>query len=165
MNAVFQINQHSDVLKVHNFLAQHQMSAVADGKPLIVRISDKQETRTKAQNRLYWLWLSDFAKHTGNDEETLHFEFKYRFLIFIYMRDDPDFNEMALSIANLKDVLGETEQYKVIRDCVIKQTSTTKANTKQMTEYLNRIYDYCLVKHGFKMKIPDDLKWCYDGER
>lgn len=143
------------------YLNENHSQAIADGEPLVVRISNKQEQRTHAQNRLYWLWLSDFARHTGNDKDTLHFNFKYKYLISIYMRDDPEFNEMALSIKNLKNILGETEQFKSIRDGVIRQTSTTKANTKQMTEYLNCIYDECLIKHQFKLKVPDDLRWCY----
>lgn len=158
---IFNIYQHSQIAGVIRYLNEHHSQAIIDGEPLVVRISNKQEQRTHAQNRLYWLWLSDFARHTGNDKDTLHHEFKYKYLISIYMRDDPEFNEMALSIKNLKNILGETEQFKAIRDGVIRQTSTTKANTKQMTEYLNCIYDECLLKHQFQLKVPEDLTWAW----
>ncbi len=160
--AVFPILSHGDVTKVIAYLNQHHSQAIADGEPLVVNISTKMEKRTHAQNRLYWLWLSDLARETGNDKETLHFNFKYKYLISIYMRDDPEFNEMALSIKELKNILGETDIFKAIRDGVIRETSTTKANTKQMTEYLNNIFDECVVKHGIRLKVPDDLAWAWE---
>lgn len=162
--ATYHIHDHSQIVGVIGYLNSNFSSAVADGKPLVVRISDKQDDRTVAQNRLYWLWLTQWAKHQGTTKEHEHFFFKYKYLISIYQRDDQQFAEMCHAIRIVKKELGETEQYKAIRDGVIRETSTTKATVKQMTEYLNRIHDFCL-KHGCKLIIPDELKWCYDGER
>lgn len=160
MRATFTLVYESDAIRVKSYINQHFADAVKTGKPLVVRISNKQEERSDAQNRLYWFWLSELAKATGNDKDDLHYDFKYRFLIGIYMRDDPDFNALGRSVLTLKEEMGESEEFKIIRDFVIKETSTTKANVSQMKEYLDAVYAFALAKYEYQLPIPEDLKWC-----
>lgn len=58
------------------------------GQVCSVVITDKNETRTNAQNRLYWLWLKQIKDKTGQDDDDLHVMFKRLFLAKIYARDD-----------------------------------------------------------------------------
>lgn len=51
---------------------ENHMKAVAEDKPLVVRISEQKETRSLAQNRLYWLWLDTFAKEMGDSSDYYH---------------------------------------------------------------------------------------------
>ena len=151
--AVFTIKDHSDIGKTINYLHNNYTQAnfenkplVVEIKPLVVTIKPDERNRSKAQNRLYWKWLHVIHKKTGNDEEQLHFEYKKKFLINILKRDDESYAEMCLAISNLKQ--SESEQFRAIADGVIRETSTTRMNTTQFTEYLNLIEAFALKELG-----------------
>ena len=156
IQGTYLLKSHSDQVRLDIFLNQHRDSAYADGQPLVVRVSQKQEDRSLAQNRLYWKWLKQWSDHQGTDKDSEHFFFKKKFLIGIYNRDDPEFAEMCRAIKTLK--ANEQEEYEAIANHVIKLTSTRNATTAQFTEYLNDIHAFCL-KHGCYLEVPDDLKW------
>lgn len=158
---VFPIQSHADITKAINYMHTNYNQAINDGKPLVVRIDQKQDDRSTAQNRLYWMWLGQIERKTGQDKDSLHYEFKKRFLIYIYRRDDQDFAEMCDSIAKVKQ--SEPDEYETIGKQVIRLCSTTKLSIKQMTEYLNYVHDFAVVKLGVYLTVPDDLKWCYEG--
>ncbi len=160
--AVFPINSHADITKVINFMHTNYNQAINEGKLLRVVIDQKQDDRSTAQNRLMWMWYDQIGKKTGQDKDSLHYEFKKRFLIYIYRRDDQDFAETCNAIAMLKQ--NECEEYRVIAEQVIRLCSTTKLSVKQMTEYLNYVHDFAVVKLGVYLTVPDDLKWCYQDE-
>ena len=157
--AVFPIQSHADITKAINFMHTHYTQAINDGKPLVVRIDQKQEDRSTAQNRLMWMWLGQIEKKTGQDKDSLHYELKKRFLIYIYRRDDQEFAETCNAIAMLKQ--NECEEYRVIAEQVIRLCSTTKLSVKQMTEYLNYVHDFAVTQLNVFLTVPDDLKWCY----
>ncbi|UNW10665.1 recombination protein NinB [Acinetobacter indicus] len=157
--AVFPINSHADITKAINFMHTNYNQAINEGKPLRVVIDQKQDDRSTAQNRLYWMWLGQIEKKTGQDKDSLHYEFKKRFLIYIYRRDDQEFAETCNAIAMLKQ--NECEEYRVIAEQVIRLCSTTKLSVKQMTEYLNYVHDFAVTKLHVHLTVPDDLKWCY----
>src|SRR4051794_28060168 len=69
-----------------------------------------KSSRSLAQNRLYWKWLTILANETGHDSEELHEYFKRRFLG-----------------AELKEVMGT--EIEVSR-------STTKLKVWEFSEYL-----------------------------
>lgn len=140
---------------------QNYQSAVAAGKPLIVNITDKKEQRSLAQNRLYWMWVTQISKHFGDDKDGVHFDCKRRFLIKIYMRDDAEYAATCAAVIGLKGV-GEPEKYRLIADFLIDNTSTTDATTEQMTEYLNEIFVF-YYKQGLRLSVPEDLKWAAEG--
>ena len=155
--AVFTIKDHSDIGKTINYLHNNYTQANFEGKPLVVTIRPEAKDRSKAQNRLYWKWLHEIHRKTGNDEDQLHFEFKKKFLIGILKRDDKEYAEMCLAISALKQ--SESEQYRAIADGVIRETSTTRMNTAQFTEYLNLIEAFALKEFGLVLPVPDDLKY------
>ncbi len=157
--AVFPIQSHADITKAINFMHTNHMKALEENKPLVVRIDQKQEDRSTAQNRLYWMWLGQIEKKNGTHKDQLHFEFKKKFLVFIYRRDDQEFAETCKAIAMLKQ--NECEEYRVIAEQVIRLCSTTKLSVKQMTEYLNCVHDFTVAKLGIHLTVPDDLKWCW----
>lgn len=141
-------------------LLQNYQAAINDDKPLHVHVTTKQDSRSVAQNRLYWMWLSQIEKETGNDKDDLHFEFKKKFLIAIYERDDQQYAEMCHAIKALRQ--SHSEQYAAVAAGVIRETSTTRMTPKQFTEYLNSIHDYTLVKLGILLAIPDELRFAME---
>lgn len=157
--AVFPIQSHADITKAINYMHTNYTQAINEGKPLRVVIDRKQDDRSTAQNRLYWMWLGQIEKKTGQDKDSLHYEFKKRFLIYIYRRDDQQFAEMCHAIAKVKQ--SEPDEYKAIGEQVIRLCSTTKLSVKQMTEYLNYVHDFAVTQLGVHLTVPDDLKWCY----
>jgi len=155
--AVFIIKDHADITKTISYLHTNYTEANFNNKPLVVEIKPESKDRSKAQNRLYWMWLHLIYKKTGNEEDQLHFEFKKKFLINILRRDDESYAEMCLAISNLKQ--SESEQYRAIADGVIRETSTTRMNTSQFTNYLNLIEAFALKEFGMVLPVPDDLKY------
>lgn len=157
--AVFPIQSHADITKAINFMHTNYTQAINDGKPLRVVIDQKQDDRSTAQNRLYWMWLGQIERKNGTDKDELHYEFKKKFLIYIYRRDDQQFAEMCHAIAKVKQ--SEPDEYETIGKQVIRLCSTTKLSVKQMTEYLNYVHDFAVTQLNVFLTVPDDLKWCY----
>ena len=62
----------SDVQRVYAYLGQHHGAAAGDGKPLVVSIGQREETRTKAQNRLIHMWFGDIAKRQAIHQRMLN---------------------------------------------------------------------------------------------
>ena len=155
--AIFTIKDHSDIGKTINYLHNNYTQANFEGKPLVVSISPECKKRSVAQNSLYWKWLSVIEKKTGNDKDQVHFEFKKKFLINILKRDDKEYAEMCLALSALKQ--SESEQFRAIADGVIRETSTTRMDTSQFTEYLNLIEAFALKTFGLVLPVPDDLKY------
>lgn len=157
MAAVFLIKSHYEITKTIGYLNTHHSNAIADGKPLVVRIDQKQDDRTVAQNRLYWLQLNQLRKQTGNSADHLHFTFKRMFLARILARDDQGYAEMCKAVKVLKT--EQPDQYAVIAKQVTRLTSTTVLNTKQFSEYLEYIEDYAMAKLNIVLMWPDDLMY------
>ena len=153
------IKSFEEVGRAIAYMHRHHAAACEDGKPLVVRIDQKQDDRSTAQNRLYWMWLGQIERKTGQNKDSLHHEFKKKFLVFIYKRDDQEFAEMCDSIAKIKSL--DRDEYRKIGEYVVRLTSTTKATVKQMHEYLNYIHDYAVTKLDVYLTVPDDLKWAY----
>lgn len=158
--AVFTIKDHSDIGKTINYLHNNYTQANFENKPLVVEIRPESRDRSKAQNRLYWKWLHEIHRKTGNDEDQLHFEFKKKFLIGILKRDDDDYAAMCLAISALKK--SESEQFEAIANGVIRETSTTRMNTAQFTTYLQLIEAFALKEFGLVLPVPDDLKYALE---
>jgi len=136
------------------FMAQQDSDEVLE-----VVIQPAKRKRSLAQNRLYWKWVSQWAEHTGDSEQRAHHIFKYKFLVTIFYRDDAQYAAMCDSVKVLKSM--DREHYDKISAHVIRQTSTTDASVKQMTDYLDQIERYCYA-NDFTLTIPDELKWVRD---
>lgn len=136
------------------FMAQQDSDEILE-----VIVQPEKRKRSLAQNRLYWAWITQWSEHTGDSEQRAHHILKYRFLVTIFYRDDAQYAAMCDSVKVLKSI--DRDHYDNIAAHVIRQTSTTDANVKQMTEYLDRIERYCYA-NNFTLTIPDDLAWVRD---
>ena len=151
------IKSFEEVGRAIAYMHRHHADALSDGKPLVVRIDRKQEDRSKAQNRLYWLWLSQWSKRQGTDKDTEHLFFKKQFLARIYHRDDVgQYKQTFAAVRVLRD--QKHPQYQAVADGLNELISTTDATVDQFTEYLNDIHAFC-NKHGCYLHTPDDLMY------
>ena len=158
--ALFTIKDHSDITKAINYMHTNYTQAINDGKPLVVRIDQRREDRSKAQNRIYWLWLSQWAKHQGTDKDSEHLFFKRKFLARIYHRDDVgQYRKTFAAVKVLKD--QGHPMYQQVADGLNELITTTDASVEQFTEYLNDIHAFCL-KHGKYLSTPDDLMFAME---
>ena len=98
-----------------------------------VTIVITKEKRTLDQNKLYWLWLSCIAKETGNDKDDLHEYFIYKYL--------------------------NPELVQVFEKMIYKRLSTTQLDTKQFTEYLNKIQVFANTELAIELPNPEDKKF------
>ena len=158
--ACFVIKSFEEVGRAIAYMHKHHANALSDGKPLVVRIDQKQEDRSKAQNRLYWLWVAQWAKRQGTDKDTEHLFFKKQFLARIYHRDDVgQYRNTFAAVKVLKD--QKHPMYQQVADGLNELISTTDASVDQFTEYLNDIHAFC-NKHGCYLHTPDDLMYAWE---
>lgn len=155
--ACFVIKSFEEVGRAIAYMHRHHADALSDGKPLVVRIDQKQETLSGAQRRLYWLWMTEYGKQRGLDKEESAAFFKYKYLSIIFNRDNVgEYPETFKVMRDLKK--SGASEYEPLRQFVSNRMSITEATTKQMAEYLNDIEMWCL-KDGVKLTCPDDLKY------
>ena len=155
--ACFVIKSFEEVGRAIAYMHKHHADALSDGKPLVVRIDQKQETLSSAQRRLYWLWMTEYGKQSGLDKEEASAFFKYKYLSIIYNRDNVgEYPETFKVMRDLKK--SGSPGYEPLRQFVSNRMSITEATTKQMAEFLNDIEMWCL-KDGVKLTCPDDLKY------
>ena len=163
MAAVFEIKSHYEITKTIGYLNTHHSNAIADGKPLVVRIDQKQDDRSKAQNRLYWKFLTQWSKHQGTDKDSEHLFFKKKILSIIFYRDDVgQYRKTFDAVKTLKN--EKHPMYEQVASGLNELISTTDASVEQFTEYLNDIHAFCL-KHGCYLNTPDDLMYAREMSR
>lgn len=159
--AVFTIKDHSDITKTISYLHTNYTQANFENKPLVVEIRPFDGDRSKAQNRLYWKFLSQWSKHQGTDKDSEHLFFKKKFLARIYDRDDVgQYKATFAAVRKLKE--EQHSMYQQVADGLNELISTTDASIAQFTEYLNDIHAFCL-KQGCYLETPDDLMYAIDN--
>ena len=155
--ACFVIKSFEEVGRAIAYMHRHHAAACEDGKPLVVRIDQRQETLSGAQRRLYWLWMTEYGKQRGLDKEEASAFFKYKYLSIIYNRDNVgEYPETFRVMRDLKK--SGASEYEPLRQFVSNRMSIREATTKQMAEFLTDIEVWCL-KDGVKLTCPDDLKY------
>lgn len=158
--AVFPIPNHTEIAKVTNYLNLNHAKAAVEGKPLIVTIKPFEKDRSKAQNRLYWLWIAQWSKHQGTDKDYEHLFFKKKFLARIYDRDDVgQYRSTFAAVRKLKK--EKHSMYQQVAGGLNELISTTDASIAQFSEYLNDIHVFCL-KQGCYLETPDDLMYALE---
>lgn len=141
------------------FNAIHQAVADSLDTPhhVIITIGiDDDKERSKAQNRLYWKWVTAISNKTGDDKESVHIELKRRFLAKIYCRDFGEYAELADNMKIVKENMPE--HYEKLAVNIVKQLSTTRASTTQFKEFLDMIYLWAYTKEIY-LPIPAELAW------
>ena len=167
--AVFPIQSHADITKAINYMHTNYNQAINEGKPLRVVIDQKQEDRSKAQNRLLHMWFGQIARHTGDSPEAIKFEMKKRYLAKIYVRDSEEAREAYDAVIGYRDVVqsldGEdkkihTVKYnRVVRMFIQDHVKSSKATKKQFSEFCDKIHAFSSVDLGVYLNCPDDLKY------
>jgi hypothetical protein len=103
---------------LNNFLRE-----LPDGQFLSIEIGKRQKNRTNPQNSMYWGYiLAEISKETGHTTEELHFLFKRMFLPRKYI--------------------------KIGRNRFLAEPTTTKENTVEFTEYIERIQSFAATELG-----------------
>lgn len=141
---LIKINHQNDLNKAQQAIMD-KLNQPKDGKTLYVSIfwADDDKVRSLNQNRIYWQYLTNISQHTGISKDTLHKDFKHKFLAKILARDDKAYRACFDSIKHAKAYLSDSE-YQNLAIGVASLISTTKATTKQMGEYLNDIENWYL---------------------
>jgi hypothetical protein len=98
------------------------------GKTYRIQITTKRKIRTISQNALYWLWLTCIEQETGNAKEYLHEYFKQEFL-----------GREIVMVFNAE---------------VYPLKTTTGLNTKQFTNYLEKMKVFASVELGITLPLP-----------
>jgi len=98
-------------------------------KRFVVEVKLYRKQRTLSQNKLYWMWLSCIEADTGTDRDSLHEFFSKKFLPW-------------KSVACFDDE-------------VLKATSTTVLNTREFSEYMDKIKEFAL-KWAIYLPNPGD---------
>lgn len=104
-----------------------------DKKKYIVEVKVERERRSIDQNALYWLWLTCLMDETGEHKDNLHEYFKTKFL-------------------------GVDERQCFGHHFFLPNT-TTKLDTLQFKNYLDRIQEFASVELGITLPDPKDLYW------
>lgn len=127
------------------------------GEIVNVIITDKDETRTQAQNRLYWQWVHILADKKGWADNEMHLYLKRKFLALILAIDDGEMLETIESLKVAKNSLPLSHYERLARN-VAGGIRSSRVNTKQFTEYLNNIEQWAYLQ-GVTLPVPEDLRW------
>jgi len=127
MKTVLTIQSKERIAMVVNRL--NAMLSAWDGqKPMQITVNEVREKRTLDQNALYWMWMDIIANHIGDSKEAVHQDMGYHFLPRIVSRQTGN-------------------SYPI---------STTKLNTKEMSEYMEKVRALS-AGMGMILPSPEDL--------
>lgn len=166
---VYKIQNHYDIARVANYLNMNHGRAASEGKPLVVSVNQKEETRTKAQNRLIHMWFGEIANKTGDTPENIKYLMKRKYFASIIVEECEHSREQYQAVIDFKKViesLDQSEQPKywqqynrLVKMFVNDHLKTRKATTKQLSKFCNKIQDFASIQLGLHLKCPEDLMW------
>ena len=120
------------ILKPTDKLKVHDyLDKLPEDKKFKISITMLREVRSYPQNRLYWMWIGCICDETGGDKEGVHREL----------------GEMFLPKTKTR---GMGEIYDV-------PLSTTKLNTLEFKNYLDRVQVFSSSELGIILPNPEDL--------
>ncbi|MAE02312.1 recombination protein NinB [Pseudoalteromonas lipolytica] len=108
------------------------------GKDVVIEFKEFKAKRSLAQNRLMWVWNQEIAEHMRehfgqeNSSEDVH-------EVFVRKK----FGVRVIQAGN--------------EEPIIVRKRTRKLNTKEFTEYLNWLEQYCAEYLELMLTRPDDL--------
>lgn len=123
----------TDIILVGEAQRAHAIALISKldlSKRWKVTVARHQNKRSLNQNSLYWKWLGIIAQETGHEADELHEYFKAKFL-------PPVFVELE----------GEAEAIR---------RSTTKLNTQDMSDYMDKVNAFAASQLGIILPQPDD---------
>lgn len=102
------------------------------GRRVYILVDEERPNRSNNQNSYYWgVVLKLISEHTGYTPEELHDILKYKFL--------------------------GVEDKKILNETVKVLKSTTKLNTLQFEEYLQRVRDWAQTKLNVFIPLPNEV--------
>lgn len=122
----------SNVSALHTWV-DRQLKWIQNGR-YTLQIVGKRKSRSVAQNRLMWMWLSCIEKETGQYAQDIHDYYTMKFL----PRDITD-----LKTGEMIRVGGHTS------------TLTSEA----FTDFLNKIQADAATELGITLPVPGDESW------
>ncbi len=127
-------------------------------KCLNVVLTEEEEARTNAQNRLMWKWYRQIGNHPkiGMTDNEVHDTMRAMFLLQIYRIEYPEYEAVASDF--IGDKLGNDEWQAKIKLGKMCSTTGSKASVKTMTRYLDEIYKWAYINQ-IPLITPDELKW------
>ena len=147
----------SDIDKIDEVIAWLQtvenIEAISD-KIHCIEIREHSKNRTIAQNKLYWKWLTSVSNHTGHTKDEMHELYKEKFLVKIFERDNTGYGEMIQTLR--KSYKENPADSMILFRGVVKLTSTTQADVKQFSEYLQDIEQDCF-DNKIALPVRDDI--------
>lgn len=95
----------------------------------VLSIKRKVKPRSLSQNALMWMWFTCIEKETGTDKVDVHDHYCKKFL------------RRRICMKGVEDVVV---------------SSTSKLNTLQMTDFLNKVQADAATEFGITLPLPDD---------
>ena len=99
-------------------------------EPYEVSVRLFKDSRSKAQNRLYWKWIPDLADHCGYTHNRMHKELKIKFI-------------------------GTTSE-EIAGVLITEPKSSKKLKVKEFTNYLREVEEFA-DEYGVRLPHPEDL--------
>lgn len=123
-----------------------------------ITVGEDKESRSNKQNRLQWLWHTEYGKHFGHTKEYAYCNFKYKYVLPIMLRDEENTQLQRLwsLVRGDKDAIA----------ALVHVIHTGDLDTSQMAEALTE-YDRDTATYGLVFSDPEDLKMkamIYDSE-
>lgn len=97
-----------------------------------ITVKRVQEKRSIAQNDLMWMWLACIERETGTPKDEIYMYYCKKFL--------------------MRTVTMGQRQERIYM-------TTSKLNTEQMTEFLNKLQADALTELGIRLPMPQDRFW------
>ena len=125
-------------------------------KRLNVVLTEEEEERTSAQNRLMWMWYHQIGKKVGMTDKEVHDTMRAMFLLQIYRTAYPEYEEVASSF--IGDKLADDEWQAKLKLGKMCSTTGGNASVALMNQYLNSINQWAYI-HNIPLTIPNELRW------
>jgi hypothetical protein len=128
-----------------------------------VVFKEHKESRSLRQLALLWKWNTIIGNELGNTKDEQHDYYKETFLVPIFTRDDPEYAAMVASVKHVR-AAGMAADADALKKQIVKLTSTTDCDTKQMAEYMRDI-DHHAASLDIMLPRPDDPKDLMVGKK
>lgn len=125
-------------------------------KKLNVILTEEEEARTHAQNRLMWKWYHQIGEKLGMTDQAVHDTMRAMFLLQIYRTAYPEYEEVASSF--IGDKLADEEWDAKLKLGKMCSTTGSNASVEFLSRYLNAIYQWAYIQ-GIPLVTPEELKW------
>ncbi|MCE6993105.1 hypothetical protein LZG72_28605 [Dyadobacter sp. CY323] len=83
-------------------------------KPMQIMIGEVKEKRTLSQSALYWMWIDIIANYSGDSKEAVHQDMGYHFLPRMISKQTGNAYPISTTKLNTKDMVEYMEKVKAL---------------------------------------------------